>query len=159
MRAVWNALIEFQEEIQGENLVIRCDNATVVAYINKQGGTKSISLCLLLWDMMQWCLKHNIHIHAAHIPGKKNCLADKLSQGQKLVRLTEWALKPSIVQHIFQIMGTPNIDLFATRANSQLPVFCSPYPDPQAWTCDALSVSWEGMFAYAFPPPYSFPKS
>jgi hypothetical protein len=43
MRAVWNALIEFQEEIQGENLLIRCDNATVVAYINKQGGTKSIS--------------------------------------------------------------------------------------------------------------------
>jgi hypothetical protein len=39
-------------------------------------GTKSIPLCLLLWDMMQWCLKHNIHIHAAHIPGKKNCLAD-----------------------------------------------------------------------------------
>jgi hypothetical protein len=53
------ALIEFQEEIQGENLLIRCDNATVVAYINKQGGTKSIPLCLLLWDMMQWCLKHN----------------------------------------------------------------------------------------------------
>jgi hypothetical protein len=62
-------VIEFQEEIQGENLLIRCDNATVVAYINKQGGTKSIPLCLLLWDMMQWCLKHNIHIHAAHIPG------------------------------------------------------------------------------------------
>jgi hypothetical protein len=55
--AVWNALIEFQEEIQGKNLLIRCDNATVVAYINKQGGTKSIPLCLLLWDMMQWCLK------------------------------------------------------------------------------------------------------
>ena len=158
MRAVWNALIEFQEEIQGENLLIRCDNATVVAYINKQGGTKSIPLCLLLWDMMQWCLKHNIHIHAAHIPGKKNCLADKLSRGQKLVRLTEWALKPSIVQHIFQIMGTPNIDLFATRANSQLPVFCSPYPDPLAWTCDALSVNWEGIFAYAFPPPILIPK-
>jgi hypothetical protein len=56
--------------------------------------------CKTLWDMMQWCLKHNIHIHAAHIPGKKNCLADKLSRGQKLVRLTEWALKPSIVQHL-----------------------------------------------------------
>jgi hypothetical protein len=47
------------------NLLIRCDNATVVAYINKQGGTKSIPLCLHLWDMIQWCLKHNIHIHAA----------------------------------------------------------------------------------------------
>jgi hypothetical protein len=55
-------------------------------------------------------------------------------------------------------MGTPNIDLFATCANSQLPVFCSPYPDPLAWTCDALSVSWEGMFAYAFPPPILIPK-
>jgi hypothetical protein len=93
-----------------------------------------------------------------YLEGKKNCLADKLSRGQKLVRFTEWALKPSIVQHIFQIMGTPNIDLFATRANSQLPVFCSPYPDPLAWTCDALSVNWEGIFAYAFPPPILIPK-
>jgi hypothetical protein len=42
MRAVWNALIEFQEEIQGENLLIRCENATVVAYINKQRGTTPI---------------------------------------------------------------------------------------------------------------------
>jgi hypothetical protein len=53
-----NALIEFQEEIHGENLLIRCDNATVVAYINKQGGTKSILLCLLLWKIFLSCCHH-----------------------------------------------------------------------------------------------------
>ena len=28
----------------------------------------------------------------------------------------------------------------------------SPLPDPQAWQMDALSLNWEGLDAYAFPP-------
>jgi hypothetical protein len=30
--------------------------------------------------------------------------------------------------------------------------FVSPVPDPRAYAVDAMSLSWEGMFAYAFPP-------
>ena len=31
-------------------------------------------------------------------------------------------------------------------------MYISPVPDPAAWAVDALSVSWEGLLAYAFPP-------
>ena len=44
------------------------------------------------------------------------------------------------------------MDLFATRFNNKLPQFVSPVPDPQAWAVDALSLSWENLDPYAFPP-------
>ena len=46
----------------------------------------------------------------------------------------------------------PQIDLFATRFNNKLPLFVSPVPDPMATAVDALSLPWENLDAYAFPP-------
>ena len=47
--------------------------------------------------------------------------------------------------------GKPNIDLFASAENTQLPVFCTRFHDTRAWVSDALQISWKGMSAYAFP--------
>ena len=44
------------------------------------------------------------------------------------------------------------MDLFATRFNNKLPQFVSPVPKSQAWAVDALSLSWEDLDPYAFPP-------
>ena len=44
------------------------------------------------------------------------------------------------------------MDLFATRFNNKLVQFVSPVPDPQAWAVDALSLVWEDLDPYAFPP-------
>ena len=38
------------------------------------------------------------------------------------------------------------------RFNNKLPLFVSPVPDPLATAVDALSLSWEDLDAYAFPP-------
>ena len=46
----------------------------------------------------------------------------------------------------------PQVDLFATRFNNKLPLFVSPVPDSQAWAVDALSLPWEDLDPYAFPP-------
>ena len=46
----------------------------------------------------------------------------------------------------------PRIDLFATRFNSKLPQFVSPVLDPLAWAVDTLSLPWEDLDTYAFPP-------
>jgi hypothetical protein len=55
----------------------------------------------------------------------------------------------------------PHVELFATSLNHKLETFVSPVPDPLSFAVDAMSLSWDGMFAYAFPPlMYSFcPKS
>ena len=38
------------------------------------------------------------------------------------------------------------------QVQQQLPQFVSPVPDPQAWAVDALSLSWEDLDPYPFPP-------
>ena len=152
LKAVHLALISFLPQVEKKNVLIRTDNSTVVAYINKEGGTRSLPLCLLMWEIFNWAENFNINLRAAHIPGKKNVIADSLSRSRKYHKLTEWSLDTEVVKKIFQIFYTPNIDLFATRENRQLAVFCSPRPTEGAWCTDALSANWKGMYAYAFPP-------
>ena len=79
-------------------------------------------------------------------------MADGLSRSRKYHKLTEWSLNTEVVKEIFQAFSTPNIDLFATRENRQLTVFCSLQPMEEAWCTDALTINWKGMYAYAFPP-------
>ena len=46
----------------------------------------------------------------------------------------------------------PQVDMFATRFNCKLTKYVSTFPDPNTWTVDALSVSWEDLDMYVFPP-------
>ena len=89
MKAVELALHHFQQQLQGKAVLLRCDNSTEVAYINKQGGgTKSLPLRRLTWDVYQWAKQRAICLRAAHIPGKRNILADDLSRGRQGVKMT-----------------------------------------------------------------------
>ena len=157
LMAVWLALQHFLPSLQGHHVLLACDNVTVVAYVNKQGGTKSRRLTGLVWDVLMWCWDHNIQLRARHIPGSLNVLADSLSRPNQVIQ-TEWSLHPHVFQQICQEWGTPQVDLFATRFNRRLPVFVSPIPDETALTVDALSMSWDGLLAYAFPPPALLPQ-
>ena len=47
MKALFLGLQAFQEDVSGRHVTAMCDNSTVVAYVNKQGGTVSRALCLL----------------------------------------------------------------------------------------------------------------
>lgn len=46
----------------------------------------------------------------------------------------------------------PSIDFFATKYYYRLPRYVSQYPDPAAWAFYTLSICWENLVAYAFPP-------
>ena len=54
--------------------------------------------------------------------------------------------------------GFLTIDLFASKSNHQLPVYCSREQDDRAFACNALSIDWTGMAAYAYPPISLLPK-
>ena len=151
LKAVLLALKEFQALCTQTTVLIATDNTTVVAYINKEGGMKSGPLCALLWRILTWCTRKQITLKARHIPSHLNVIADKLSRLGQTIQ-TEWSLSPKIFQAICSRWHQPTVDLFATRFNNKLPQFVSPVPDPQAWAVDALSLSWEGLDPYAFPP-------
>ena len=112
---------------------------------------KSGSLCALLWRILSWCTRKRVTLKARHIPGRLNVIADKLSRLGQTIR-TKWSLHPEVFQAICSWWHQPQVDLFATRFNNKLPQFVSLVPDPQAWAVDALSLSWENLDLYAFPP-------
>ncbi len=149
--AVYLALVQFTPLLQGRSVLIMTDNTSVVGYINKEGGTVSQNLCNIAMRIYQWASYHSVVISARHIAGILNIWADRLSRFKGLAAL-EWAINQTILTHIWQLWGTPQLDLFATWLNNRLPVYVSQIPDPQAIAVDAFSILWNDLFIYAFPP-------
>ena len=83
--------------------------------------------------------------------GPTTCRADALSRGW-ICNDTEWELATELVRIIFQVWTEPQIDLFATRENAKCPGFVTRRYDEQALTTNALTMSWDNIIAYAFPP-------
>nr|KAG5707751.1 hypothetical protein BaRGS_003326 [Batillaria attramentaria] len=157
LRAVWLALQHWCPLVSKQPVLVLTDNSTVVAYIRKQGGTRSTQLCELTRDLLLWCESQDVTLSARHIPGRLNVIADSLSRHGQILH-TEWTLNDATFNTICQTWDRPHVDLFATRWNHKLPLFVSPVPDPLAWAVDALSIPWNGLFAYAFPPTVLIPK-
>ncbi len=151
LEAVRRACIQFRSQIRQRRILLRTDNTTVVAYINKWGGTKSEALGRNALQILELVDSWGAVLTAKHIPGSLNVLADSLSRRSPVN--TEWMLAKEVALRVIQEWGSPQVDLFATRRNNQLPVFVSPVPDTLALDYDALSVDWTGLDLYAFPPP------
>ena len=125
LKVVSLALRDFKDQCQNQTVLVATDNSTVVAYINKQGGTHSAEMCALLWKIMTWCHHYHIKLKARHIPGCLNVMADLLSRSNQ-VQSTEWSLHPQVFKQICQKWFTPHVDLFATHLNHKLPLYVSP---------------------------------
>ena len=151
MKAMFLALQAFQEVVSGHHVTAMCDNSTVVAYVNKQGGTVSRPLCLLTSRLLRWAESFDVHLEARYLPGESNVLADVLSRRGQVVG-TEWSLHPQVARALLRAWGNPSIDLFATCLNAKLPLYCSLVPDPQAVFEDAFRHPWDDLDLYAFPP-------
>ena len=156
MKAIFLSLSQAVHKVKNSTVLVSTDNTTVVAYIRHQGGTHSTELSEEVWSVLNLCFNHNIQLLVKHIPGRFNTLADRMSRVDKPIS-TEWSLNQEIANKIFQIMDFPSIDLFATRLNHRLPFYVSPIPDQKALSIDALSMDWNRIHAYAFPPFHLIP--
>ena len=151
LKAVSLALQRFKDQCQNQTVLVATDNSTVVAYINKQGGSHSAEMCTLLWKIMTWYHHYHITLKAGHIPGCLNVMADLLSRSNQM-QSTVWSLHPQVFKQIFHKWFTPHVDLFTTHLNHRLPLYVSPIPDPKAWDIDTLNLNCMGLTAYAYPP-------
>ena len=151
MKALFLGLQAFREDVIGHHVTAMCDNSTVVAYVNKQGGTVSRALCLLASRLLRWTESFDVHLDARYLPGHANVLADLLSRRGQVVG-TEWSLHPQVARSLLHVWGNPSIDIFAMCLNAKLPLYCSLVPDPQAIFEDAFRHPWDDLDLYAFPP-------
>ena len=105
---------------------------------------RSDSLCALLWTLLCWCNLRHVVLKARHVPGCLNVISDKLSRQGQIIQMG-WSRHQEVFDLLCQTWHHPQVDMFATK-------FVSPVPDPNAWTVDALTVSWENLDMYAFSP-------
>ena len=106
LKAVFLALRYFKVQCQDQTVLVATDDSTVVAYVNKQGGTHSAEMCALLWRIMTWCHHSHITLKTRHIPGCLNVMADLLSRSNQ-VQSMEWSLHPQVFKQICHKFFTP----------------------------------------------------
>ena len=101
--AVFLGLQSFSDQVSGKHIKVLVDNTTAIACINQMGTCHSNDINSLRIKIWQWCIRHNIWLTVAHIPGKDNIIAD--GESRKSRRDTEWALNPQIYQDAIAHLG------------------------------------------------------
>jgi hypothetical protein len=152
LTAVREAIVQLLEERSvrpGCDILVRSDNLTTVANINRRScATSLLPEMLRLFEVLEVA---QLRIRTTYIPGKENVVADELSRQtdasdyemdvETFLSLTE-ALDVSV-----------GIDLFASDGNAKARRFYSWRPAVRALATDALVQSWSGEDdMYAFPP-------
>ena len=157
LRAVLFGLMSLCGSLNATHILVKVDNTSAVAAINKMGSTRSTQMDSEVHNIWNWASSKNIWLTATHIPGIQNYIAD--AESRKNETHTEWMLNRHIFAQVLQELSfTPDIDLFASRLNNQLPTFVSYRPDPAAQAVNAFTITWENTKFYAFPPFACIPR-
>lgn len=144
------ALKSFAKHKSNTNILLRIDNTTAVASINKMGSVRYKKLNEISRKIWDWCESRNIFIHASYISSSDNKIADRESRIENSI--IEFQLPKENYQLILQKFGLPTIDLFASYQNKKHDRFVSRYPDPESLNVDAFTLKWNQEYFYAFPP-------
>ena len=147
--AVKLGLHQFQSSLQGRTVAVFCGNTTAVAYLRKEGGTRSPLLNAVAQAILRWSESLSICLAPQFLPGSSNVLADALSRPHQLPH-SEWSLNFTVFRSLSRLWPV-QIDLFATSENHRCSIYFSPFRDPMSAGTDAFLQSWDGLQAYAFP--------
>ena len=116
IKAAYLALKCFARRSFDKQILLRIDNITALAYINKMGGIKFAQLNDITNRLWKWCMGKKIWVFAEFVASENN-LAD---EGSRLNNPdTEWELSDAAFKEICRTFGNPTIDLFATRINTK----------------------------------------
>lgn len=150
LSAAYSAIKTFCDDVNNCEILIRIDNTTAVSYINRMGGIKYIHRNSIARKIWKWCEQKQIYLFASYIRSDHNVIADQES------RRTHSEIKCEIndiyFEKIRETFGSPEIDLFASRANTKCQRYVSWKGDPDAYKIDAFTFRWSRYFFYAFPP-------
>lgn len=148
--AVRLALETLASGLENCQILLRVDNTTAIAYVNKMGGVRYEPYNKLAKEIWQWAERRNNFLFASYISSSENTEADRLS---RLVNHDiEWELNDKFFTDIEDFFGKPEVDLFASKSNAKCKYFFSCRPEPGTAGVDAFTMNWSGIKFYAFPP-------
>ncbi|XP_028402107.1 uncharacterized protein LOC114525097 [Dendronephthya gigantea] len=157
LKAAYLAVQAFvRDSTRPHHIKVLMDNSTAVSYINKRGGTHSPTLASLALEIWNFCISQQIWITARHVPGVTNVEADFASGNFN--NRTEWTLEKRVFQMITKRFYTPQVDLFASRINHQLPRYVARYPDPGSMATDAFLQYWGQWTVFIYAPIVLLPR-
>lgn len=148
--AAFIALKIFAKDLSNCQILLRVDNSTAVAYINRMGGVQYPHLTQITRDIWDWCEARKLFIYASYIKSSDNTIAD--AESRRNHPDIEWELADWAFDHITRCFGSPEMDLFASRINKKCEAYISWHRDPDAVAIDAFTTSWKNTRFYAFPP-------
>ena len=134
LTAIIMAMLSFKQTLHKKVILLRSDNSTSVACVNKL-RTSSASLNELIIYLTEIMETEEIAIKAMHLAGTENELADYLS---RFSETGDWATNPRIFEHLDQCWGPHTIDRFASYQNHKVHRYNSAVPDPLAEAVDAF---------------------
>lgn len=154
--AAYNGLCCFASNLTNCDLLLRIDNMTAIAYINKFGSVQYPHLSSIARKIWKWCEDRNIFIFVSYIASADNATAD--AESRTADPNTEWEISPKGFSEINHAFGPFHIDLFASQINAKCQAYASWLPDPKSTVVDAFTISWESLNFYAFPPFILIPR-
>ena len=119
--AIQLGLLRFQSSLRCHTVAVYCNNVTAVAYLRKEGGTRSPLLNTIAQEILRWSESHSIRLAPQFIPGSNNVLADALSRPHQLPH-SEWSLNMTVFLSLSRLWPV-QIDLFATSANHRCSIY------------------------------------
>ena len=150
MLAVFFGIKSFLRDKYNVCVKLNIDNTSVVSILKHMGTSHNDTLNAIAKDIWEWAKSRRLWFLPVYIASADNP-ADEPSRN--IYMDAEWQLNPQLFQQLTNsLQFHPEIDLFASRINSQLPFYLSYYPDPEAQATDAFSLSWFHIRFYCFPP-------
>ena len=144
LTAVLLSLRAFLAQLKGRSVLLRSDNATVVASINRLVG-KSRALNELVRQIFLLCHEHGITLRALWIPGVSNTEADELSRRPDP---NDWIVSPVAFAMIDLKFGPHTVDRMASCVNTKLVRFNARLHDPAAEAVNCFAQDWLGENNY-----------
>ncbi|CAG5054981.1 unnamed protein product [Parnassius apollo] len=142
MFAVLSVMRQNVKKLRDSHVLLQTNNKTVMAYSRKEGGTHSIGLPSLTFQLLKIIDKWNITLSAQYLPGRYNAIVDRLS---RRLPVPEWHLKPQATSEVFRQWGKPDIDLFASERSAILPNYVTiDSRDSSAMFIDAFQEELDG---------------
>jgi hypothetical protein len=160
LMGIYYALSSYAPLITGKSLLLKSDNVTSVAQVNKFGSChpKLAELARAIHSLAQ---KHNIALQAIHVPGVT--LETSATSPDALSREREegnWQMDPAQFRALDAHFGSSDarwtrhtVDCFASFANTQIPdLFYTRFPDPSHMPVDFFRQSLAEENNYINPP-------
>ena len=108
---------------------------------------KMIILSKEMWEML---ISKQIMITVEYLPSSLNKVADV--ESRCIMDSSKWVLCRHVFHNLCLKLGTPTVDLFASKVSHQVAQYIAWKPDPYSIGTDAMSIPWTQGNCYTFRP-------